>query len=153
MRLTVECFTGKSIRMLCYFQDFQAESSPVLSEADVEECLTWHVWGLYLLCDNCDVQYFYRVREEQLRLYLIFTNIKMHMYGKQSTLKSFSKGNYLYLLSSFSGQNISKFLSPSNHSFPRVPPRRIKITLSRWRETGNKSITHNCQFRTANPVR
>ena len=24
--------------------------------------------------------------EEQLRLYLIFTNIKMHMYGKQSTL-------------------------------------------------------------------
>ena len=44
--------TGKSIRMLCYFQDFQAESSPVLSEADVEEGLTWHVRVLYLLCDN-----------------------------------------------------------------------------------------------------
>ena len=43
--------------MLCYFQDFQAESSPVLSEDDVEEGLTWHVRGpsrLYLLCDNRD---------------------------------------------------------------------------------------------------
>ena len=29
---------------------------------------------------------FCRVREEQLRLYLIFTSIKVHMYGKQSTL-------------------------------------------------------------------
>ena len=28
-------FIGKSITMLCNFQDFQAESSPVLSEADV----------------------------------------------------------------------------------------------------------------------
>ena len=59
------------IRILCCFQDFQAESSPVLSEADVEEGLTWHVRGpsrLYLPCENCDVQYFYRVREEQPRL-------------------------------------------------------------------------------------
>ena len=41
--------------MLCNFQDFQAESSPVLSEADVEEGLTWHVRGpSRLLCDNCD---------------------------------------------------------------------------------------------------
>ena len=110
-------FTGKSIRMLCYFQDFQAESSPVLSEADVEEGLTWHIRGssrLYRLCDNCDVQYFCRVREEQLRLYLIFTSIKMHMYGKQSTL---SHKEPLYLLSSFSPKITSKFLSPSNHSF------------------------------------
>ena len=80
-------FTGKSITMLC---NFQAESSPVLSEAEVRKrSVTWHVRGpsrLYLLCDNCDVQYFCRVREEQLRLYLIFTSIKMHMYGKQSTL-------------------------------------------------------------------
>ena len=30
-------FTGKSIKMFCYFQDFQAESLPVLSQADVEE--------------------------------------------------------------------------------------------------------------------
>ena len=76
---------GKSIRMLCYFQ------ASVLSEADVEEGLTWQVGGpsrLYMLCDNCDVriQYFHRVREEQLRIYLIFTSIKMHVYGKQSAL-------------------------------------------------------------------
>ena len=63
-------FTGKSIRMLCYFQDFQAESSPVLSEADVEEGLTCHVGG-HQGCICCDVQYFCCVREEQLRLYLI----------------------------------------------------------------------------------
>ena len=73
--------TGKSIRMPCYFQDFQAESSPILSEADIEEGLTWQVRGLYLLCNNHYVQYFCCVREEQLKLYL-----KMHMYGKQSTL-------------------------------------------------------------------
>ena len=30
-------FTGKTITMLCNFQDLQAESSPVLSEADVRE--------------------------------------------------------------------------------------------------------------------
>ena len=30
-------FTGKSRTMLCHFQDFQAESSPVLSEADVRK--------------------------------------------------------------------------------------------------------------------
>ena len=101
------------IKMLCYFQDFQAESAPVLSEADVQEavnCLTCHVRGkskLNLLCDNCYVQYFCRVREEQLRLYLIFTSIKMHKYDKPST-------NYLYLLSSFSRQNISDH---ANHSF------------------------------------
>ena len=71
--------------MLCYFQDFQAESPPVLSEADVEEGSTWPS-RLYLSCDNYDVQYFCRVREEQLRLYLIFTSIKMHIYGKQSAL-------------------------------------------------------------------
>ena len=29
--------TGKSITILCNFQDFQAESSPVLSEADVRK--------------------------------------------------------------------------------------------------------------------
>ena len=43
---------GKSIRMFCYFQDFQAESSPALSETDLEEGLAWHVPGpsrLYLL--------------------------------------------------------------------------------------------------------
>ena len=114
--LCVLYFTGKSIRMPCYFQDFKAESSPVSPEADVEEGSTWHVRGpsrLYRLYDNCDVQYFCRVREEHL--YLIFTSIKMHMYGKQST---FSHKEPLYLLSSFSRQNTSKFLSPSNHSFP-----------------------------------
>ena len=94
--------------MLCYFQDSQAGSSPVLSEADVEEGLTWHVRGpsrLYRL-----VMYIISValREEQLRLYLIFTSIKMHMYGKQSTL---SHKKTLCLLSSFSHQNTSKFLS------------------------------------------
>ena len=55
--------------MLCYFQDFQAESSPVLSEADIKEGLTWHVRGssgLYLLCNNCDVQYFCRGTAEVL---------------------------------------------------------------------------------------
>ena len=30
-------FTGKSITVLCNFQDFQAESSPVLSEADARK--------------------------------------------------------------------------------------------------------------------
>ena len=48
--------------------------------------LTWQVRGLYELCHICDVQYFYRMKEEQLILYFIFTKIKMHKYGKQSTL-------------------------------------------------------------------
>ena len=55
--LRMVVLTGKSIRMLFYFQDFQAESSPVLAEADVEEGLSWHVRGpsrLYLPCDNCE---------------------------------------------------------------------------------------------------
>ena len=51
-----------------------------------EKGLTSHVrWPtrLYLLSDNGDdVQYFCRVREEQLSLYLIFTSIKMHIFGK-----------------------------------------------------------------------
>ena len=29
--------TGKSITMLCHFQDFQAENSPVLFEADMRK--------------------------------------------------------------------------------------------------------------------
>ena len=79
--------------MLCNFQDLQAESSPVLFKAEVGKGLTSHVrWPtrLYLLSDNgVDVQYFCRVREEQLRLYLMFTGIKMHIFGKQSAKHSF----------------------------------------------------------------
>ena len=80
--------------MLCNFQDIQAESSPVLSEAEVRKrCNLARMRGgggasrVYLLCDNGDVQYLCRmiVREEQLRLYLVFTSIKMHMFSKQST--------------------------------------------------------------------
>ena len=76
--------------MFCNFQDFQAESSSILSEAHVGKrfdlARTEVIKVVSRLCDNCDVQCFCRVREEQLRLYLIFTSIRMHMYGKQSTL-------------------------------------------------------------------
>ena len=71
--------------MLCNFQDFQAESSPALSEAEYEKGLPWHVRGCLCCAIMVMMQHFCRVREEQLRLYLIFTSIKMHMYGKQST--------------------------------------------------------------------
>ena len=69
--------------MLCYFQDFQAESSPVLSEADIEEGLTLHVWGpsrLYLLCDNCDVQYFCGVRETAKALFDFYKHKIAHVW-------------------------------------------------------------------------
>ena len=55
-------FTGKSITMLCSFQDIQAESSPVFSEADVRKGFTLARTGLYLLCDTGKVQYYCRVR-------------------------------------------------------------------------------------------
>ena len=116
VKTSIYDITGKSIRMLCYFQDFEAESSPVLSEADVEG-LTWHVGGasrLYLPFDNCDVHHFCRVREEQLRLYLIFTSIKMHIYGKQSTL------SHKEPVSTCCHHSVAKFLSPSNHSYVQI---------------------------------
>ena len=81
--------TGKSITMLCDFQDLQLKVYQFCLKLTYEKGLTWHFREpsrLYLLCDNGDVQYFCRVREEQLRFYLIFTSIKMHMFGKQSIL-------------------------------------------------------------------
>ena len=80
--------------MLCNFQDLQAESSPVLFKAEVGKRFNFArtvAKERDLLSDNeDDVQNFCRVREEQLRLYLIFTSIKMHIFGKQSTKYSFS---------------------------------------------------------------
>ena len=103
--------------MLCNLQDVQAESSPVLSEADARKrfnlaCTGAIKAGLYLLCNNDDVQYFCHVREKQLWLYLIFRSIKMHMYGKQSALSHKKPVSH---------QNISKFPSPSYHSFSPGP--------------------------------
>ena len=123
-----------SLVSFCYFQ---AESSPGLSEADVEEGLSWHVRGpsrLYLHWDNCDV---HRVRKEHLRLYLIFTNKKMRMYGKQNT---FSHKQTISTCCHHSVVNIFLkliSLSRSEHSFPPPP---IKVTIRRWCETWNKSL-------------
>ena len=41
-KVFVFLFTGKSITMFCNFQDFQAESSAVLFEADIRKRLIWH---------------------------------------------------------------------------------------------------------------
>ena len=56
-------FTGKSLTMLCHFQDFQVKSSPVLSEADVRKRFNLARTGAikaisavrYPRCDNGDV--------------------------------------------------------------------------------------------------
>ena len=45
------------------------------------------------------------------------------------------------------------FLTLVITAFPPVPPRTIKITVSRWSELQTKAIIHNCQFRTPKPVR
>ena len=80
--------------MLCNFQDLQAESSPVLFKTEVGKrfnfARTVANKAVSASDNGDDVQYFCRVREEQLRLYLIFTSIKMHIFGKQSTKYSFS---------------------------------------------------------------
>ena len=95
--------------MLCNFRVFQAESLPVLSKADVRK----RVYGgegaqprLYLLCDSGDVPHFCRVKEEQLRLYLILTSTKKHTYMVNKILFHIRK-LYLYLLTSFSHKKIS----------------------------------------------
>ena len=137
--------TGKLVTMLCHFQDLQAESSPVLSEAEVRKRFNLTRTGAikavsavrYRGCDDGYVQYFCRMREEQLRLYLIFANIKMHMYSKQSTL------SHKEIISTCCHHSVLKiflnFWALIITAFPPVPPRSIKITVSWCRETANKS--------------
>ena len=60
--------------MLCNFQDLQAETSAVLSEADVLKRFNLACRGgggggggaskMFLLCNNDHVQYFCRMRED-----------------------------------------------------------------------------------------
>ena len=67
--------------MLCTFEDFQAESSPVLSEADVRKRFNLARTGAIKACICCAIM----SRVRGTAKVLIFTSIKMHMYGKQST--------------------------------------------------------------------
>ena len=127
-------------RCSAIFKTFKLKVHQFCLKLTYAKYLTWHVRGpsrLNLLRDNCDVQYFCRVREEQLRLYLIFTSIKMHMFGKQSTL------SHKETISTCCHHSVVKiilnFCALVVTAFPPVPPLRIKITVSRWRKTANKS--------------
>ena len=76
------------------------------------------------------MQYFCRVREEQLRLYLIFTSIKMHMFGKHSTLSHKETTCCHHSLVKI----ILNFWVLVITALPPVPPHRIKITVSRCKQ-------------------
>ena len=74
------CITGKSMTMLCNFQDLQAERSAVLSEAEGTKKVLLGKHGDSRGCICCAILVMFSIsvalERVQLRLYLIFTGIK-----------------------------------------------------------------------------
>ena len=119
-RLIVQVVTGKSITMLCNFPDLQAESSAVLSEADVRKRFNLACRGpskLYLLCNNGQVQYFCRMREDTAKTCLDFYKHKICICLVKKVLLLIKKLS-LPVARSFSHQNNFRFLGPNDHSIP-----------------------------------
>ena len=102
-----------------------------------EKGFTWQARGqsrLYLLCDTVDVQYFCCVREDTATALFDFCRHKNC---------TFLVNKVLFLISICCHQSVAKIVSYFwaliTTALPLVPPGRIKIKVSMWRETTNKS--------------